>query len=103
MYFKVRQESGIDWLGSDEVVIETFDSKGRTMSDEIGDMDTGDVHHFDPAKSCIVGVRDGRVVLGESSECDNRGESAPFWFMVKFWEYDGAWSAAGCYECYLET
>lgn len=86
--FKARDETGIDWLGSDEVMVETEDAKGWTVSNEIGDIDTGDTHDFDPAKSCIVAVRPGIVVLGESSVCEEVGEPAPLGFRVEFWERD---------------
>ncbi len=86
--FKAVDESGYDWWSSDDVVVETLDAKGETSSKEIEDVDSGDVHHFDPAKSCVVAVREGQVVLGESSVCDSAGEPAPFWFLVKFWEND---------------
>jgi hypothetical protein len=88
MRFKARDESGFDWLGSDEVMVETDDAKGWTVSDEIGGIDSGDTHNFDPAKSCIVAVRPGIVVLGETSVCDDVGEPAPLGFQVEFWEKD---------------
>lgn len=88
MRFKARDETGIDWLGSDEVMVETTDAKGGTVSNEIGGIDSGDTHNFDPAKSCIVSVRPGIVVLGESSVCDDVGEPAPLGFQVEFWEQD---------------
>ena len=72
MRFKARDETGFDWLGSDAVMVETTDAKGWTVSSEIGGIDSGDTHHFDPAKSCIVAVRPGVVVLGESSVCEER-------------------------------
>ncbi len=86
--FKARDETGIDWLGSDEVMIETRDAKGWTVSNTIGDIDSGDTHTFDPAKSCIVAVRPGYAVLGESSVCEDVGEPAPLGFDVAFWEKD---------------
>ena len=70
MRFKALDETGIDWPGSDEVMVETTNAKGFTVTNEIGDIDSGDTHHFDPAKSCIVGVRPGVVVLGKTSVCD---------------------------------
>jgi hypothetical protein len=86
--FKARDETGIDWPGSDEVMVETSDAKGWTVSDEIGNIDSGDTHDFDPAKSCIIAVRPGTVVLGKTSVCDDVGESAPLSFEVEFWEKD---------------
>ena len=101
--FKAVDESGYDWDGSDEVIVETLDAKGGTSTREIGDIDSGDVHDFDPAVSCIVAVRDGRVLLGETSECDSAGEPAPFWFKVRFWENDNYeifppidWNSTAC-------
>ncbi len=88
MRFRCRDETGIDWLGSDEVMVGTSDAKGSTVSNEIGDIDSGDTHDFDPAKSCIVAVRPGIVVLGETSVCDDFGEPAPLGFGVEFWEKD---------------
>ena len=93
MRFKARQETGINWLGwlgSDEVVVETTDAKGWTVSNEIDNIDSGDTHNFDPAKSCIVAVRPGIVILGESSLCDEAGEPAPLSFRVELWEQDSA-------------
>ena len=84
--FKARDETGINWPGSDEVMVETHDAKGWTVSNEIGGIDSGDTHHFDPGKSCIVAVRPGVVVLGESSVCEEVGEPAPLGFGVEFWE-----------------
>ena len=86
--FKARDETGIDWPGSDEVMIGTDDAKGWTVSDEIGGIDSGDTHNFDPAKSCIVAVRPGIVVLGKTSMCEDAGEPAPLGFQVEFWEKD---------------
>lgn len=88
MRFMARDETGIDWLGSDEVMVETHDAKGMTVSREIGDIDSGDTYTFDSAKSCIVAVRPGVVILGESSVCDEVGEPAPLSFGVEFWEKD---------------
>ena len=89
--FKARVETGHNWLywtGSDEVMVQTDDAKGWTVSREIGDIDSGDTHNFDAAKSCIVAVRPGIVVLGESSVCEEVGEPAPLGFGVEFWEQD---------------
>ena len=88
MRFKARDETGYDWWGSDEVMVETRDAKGWTSSDEIGGIDSGDTHKFDPAKSCIVAVRPGVVVLGKTSVCDGVGEPAPLGFRVEMWEKD---------------
>lgn len=96
MRFKARDESGIDWWGSDEVMVGTFDAKGHTTSDEIGDIDSGDTHHFDPVKSCILAVRPGIVILGKTSLCDNVGEPAPLSFGTEFWEKDFGFPSPVC-------
>ena len=88
MRFKARDETGWDWTGADEVMVETNDPKGWTVTDEIGGIDSGDTHKFDPAKSCIVAVRPGIVVLGKSSVCDEVGEPAPLGFKIEMWEKD---------------
>jgi hypothetical protein len=87
--FMARDESGIDlWPLSDEVTVGTFDANGFTVSREIGNVDTGDVHNFDPAKSCIIPIPPGSVVLGESSVCDPVGAAAPLSFKVELWDDD---------------
>ncbi len=88
MRFKCRDETGWDRAGSDEVMVGTSDAKGFTVSDEIENIDSGDTHHFDPAKSCIIAVRPGVVVLDKTSLCDDVGEPAPLGFEVEFWEKD---------------
>lgn len=87
MRFKARDESGFDWWGSDEVMVGTFDPKGWTVSEKIGDINSGDTYPFDPAKSCIVSVQPGIVVLGKTSVCAG-SEPAPLRFRVEFWEKD---------------
>ena len=86
--FKARDESGFDWLGSDEVIVETVDAEGWTVSEEIGSVNSGDTHDFNPGRSCIVPVRPGVVVLGNSSNCIRSGQAAPLSFVVRLWEQD---------------
>lgn len=94
--FKARDESGFDRLGSDEVMVKTEDANGWTVSKKIGGIDSGDTHNFDPAKSCIVAVRPGVVILGESSVCAQAGEPAPLRFQVEFWEKDSSLISGFC-------
>lgn len=97
--FKARDETGPDWLGSDEVMVSTRDPEGWTASDVIGDIDSGVIHEFDPARSCLVGISPGKAVLGRSSVCDAAGRPAPLWFEVELWEID--WSLPGFeHGCY---
>ena len=91
--FWARDETGVDWPGSDEVMVGTRDPEGWTASDVIGDINSGDIHEFDPARSCLVGVSPGEAVLGRSSVCDAAGRPAPLWFEVELWEID--WSPPG--------
>lgn len=86
--FKARDESGVDWWGSDDVMVEVADSEGYTASDEIRDIDSGDTHEFLAARSCIVAVVPGEVVLGRSSFCDidDIGNPAPIRFVIEIWE-----------------
>lgn len=86
--FKARDETGLDWWGADEVMVETRDAKGWTVTDEIGGIDSGDTHQFDPAKSCLVAVNPGMVALGKTSVCNGVGEPAPLGFRVEMWEKD---------------
>src|SRR4051794_33867685 len=86
--FKALDETGFDWPGSDGVMVGTVDAKGSTVSEEFEDVDTGETCNFDPAKSCIVAVRPGEVILGKTSVCNDVGEPAPLFFEVEFWEKD---------------
>src|SRR5688572_3787517 len=45
--FKALDETGFDWPGSDDVMVETTDAKGWTVSNEIRGIDSGDTHNFD--------------------------------------------------------
>lgn len=94
--FKALDESGFDRLGSDEVMVKTEEANGWTVSKKIGGIDSGDTHNFDPAKSCIVAVRPGVVILGESSVCAQAGEPAPLRFQVEFWEKDSSLISGFC-------
>ncbi|HRI39916.1 MAG TPA: hypothetical protein PLO50_15275, partial [Nitrospira sp.] len=86
--FKALDETGVDSAGSDEVMVGTSDAKGFTHSLEIGNIDSGDTHIFDPAKSCMLPVRPGEAVLGESSLCDDIGAPAPLKVQIQLWEQD---------------
>lgn len=94
--FTARSESGVGWWGSDEVMVETTDAEGGTVSEEIGDINSGDTHAFDPALSCIVGVRPGFALLGGTSACHDEGMAAPFGFAVTLWEVDLNFPAGFC-------
>jgi hypothetical protein len=86
--FKARDETGADWPGSDEVMVKTTDPEGWTVADKVENIDSGTVHEFDPAKSCIVAVRPGEAVLDKTSVCDDVGRPAPLNFEVELWESD---------------
>lgn len=88
---------GIDWPGSDEVMVLIDEAEGWTSSKEIDNIDSGDTHRFDPAKSCIVSIRPGEVVLGVSSVCDDAGRSAPLGFDVVLWERDESFPFEFCH------
>jgi hypothetical protein len=86
--FKARDETGIDWPGSDEVMVEGSDSEGNAVTEEIENIDSGDTFDFEPGVSCIVGVTPGVVLLGKTSVCDADGTGAPVGFQVEIWEKD---------------
>lgn len=88
--FKALDETGLDWAGADEVMVEVCDGVGCTATDEIGGIDSGDVHDFLAARSCVFGVVPGEVVLSRSSYCDfeDPGRPAPVSFRAEMWEKD---------------
>lgn len=69
-------------------MVATYDAEGSAISEDIDNIDSGDTHRFDPARSCIVSVRPGIVVLGATSVCDDVGRPAPIGFSVELWERD---------------
>jgi hypothetical protein len=94
--FKARDETGTDWPGSDEVVVGTVDANGFTVSGEIGGIDSGDTHDFDPAVSCIIGVPPGIVALGRNAACDPAGVAGPLGFRVELREKDTSPFSEAC-------
>jgi hypothetical protein len=86
--FKARDETGVDWPGSDEVMVEGSDAEGNAVTEEIENIDSGDTFDFEPGLSCIVGVTPGVALLGNNSVCDADGVSAPIGFQVEIWEKD---------------
>ena len=59
-----------------------------TVSDEFGDIDSGETRSFDPAKSCVVSVRPGVVVLGRHRCATTSARPHRLSFQVEFWEKD---------------
>jgi hypothetical protein len=93
--FKCLDETGYDWLGSDEIRIGIESSFARIISREFGDVDTDETRSFKPEESCIlpVGEKDGDILgaLVAPSvrwSCSASGAPGPFSFEVTMVEVD---------------
>ena len=62
--FKCLDETGYDWLGSDEIRVGINSSFANIISREFGDVDTNETRSFKPEESCIlpIGEKSGDVL-----------------------------------------
>lgn len=87
--FKALNETGVDFLGSDEIV-GRFAIGGRTMFTGIyGDVDTGETHSFRTGQQCIFPAIDPDQTLNHTWSCNARGAPGPLRFQITLYEYDG--------------
>jgi hypothetical protein len=86
---RADDETGVDILGSDEV-IGVFESQGHGMVTGIyGDMDTGDTAQFRTSQRCLWGAIDPDGQFNHTWACDPVGSAGPIAFTVTLYEYDG--------------
>lgn len=87
--FKALNETGVDFLGSDEIVAR-FAIDGRSMFTGIyGDVDTGDTVAFRSGQQCIFPAIDPDQTLNHNWSCNARGAPGPLRFQITLYEYDG--------------
>ena len=93
--FKCLDETGYDWLGSDEIRIGINSSFANIISREFGDVDTNETRSFNPEESCIlpIGEKSGDVLGSLLApdirwSCGTSGVPGPFSFEVTMAEVD---------------
>ena len=99
--FHAQNESGVDWLGSDEVY--GLWRVGSTLAGTsvFGDVDTGNTRDFKQEQNCIypmdtTGYLDGRS--GDTWDCLAEGASGPIEFDIALWESDGLQLIPFCFD-----
>jgi hypothetical protein len=102
--FAAVDESGVDWLGSDEVVAvwRAANSPGANTR-EFSSVDSGDIKEFHPLQSCIFPINyDGIFINGNAPhngqttglagwECVTGGGIGPIIFEFSLYEMDDEW------------
>lgn len=87
--FKALNETGIDFLGSDEIVAR-FAIGDKAMATGIySGVDTGETHDFRTQQKCIAPAIDPDQTRNFAWTCNSRGASGPFNFQITLYEYDG--------------
>lgn len=87
--FKALNETGIDFLGSDEIVVR-FAIDGKSMFTGIhGNVDTGDTIVFRSGQRCIFPAVDPDQTLNHVWACGARGAPGPLRFQITLYEHDG--------------
>jgi hypothetical protein len=86
---KVIDETGIDFLGSDEIIVRFTVDDHNIYTGVFGDMDRGDVRPFPARMRCITPAVDLDHLKNQSWACGLAGRSAPITFTVGLYEYDG--------------
>ena len=87
--FKALNETGIDFLGSDEIVAR-FAIGDKTMFTGIyGDVDTGDTVAFRSGQQCIFPAIDPDLAYNQNWACNVRGGAGPLNFEITLYEFDG--------------
>jgi len=92
--FRAHNETGWDFLGSDEVIAVFNAGDYRVMTDTFGDVDGGESRTFRAGQTCIWPATD---VPGHdrSWSCAPNGAPGPVSFNAALYEYDGSRFPAG--------
>ena len=85
---KALDESGPDWLGSDEIYAITQAADHTTRTETLDGVDTGETHLFASNLDCIVPSHGWGVY-----PCDEAGVDGPLSFTVHLYEEDFDWGS----------
>ncbi len=79
-------ESGPDWLGSDDIFAVVTTVRSGMRSETLGDFDTGETKEFTTGSNCMLPLADPHH--GYSPACDPNGAAGPISFRVELYEQD---------------
>jgi len=89
VYLKAIDETGIDALGSDEIVARFMANDNSMLTGKYGSVDNGEIHFFRTPESCIYPAIDTDGARNQRWRCDQRGRPGPVTVTVDLYEYDG--------------
>ena len=104
-----NDESGVDWLGSDEVYA-VWQADGVMAASELfGGFDTGETRSFGVTERCMLPIEPIAIhgtpwelasEGGDTWRCVQSGHAAPVQFNVRLWESDSSWEfwEWGCFR-----
>jgi hypothetical protein len=100
--FRALNETGWDWLGSDEVyvAIHVPARKIATVTQLFENVEAGETTNIPANQSCILaiaGVSRPTTLWADNGDrwsCSDNGAPGPISFTVWLWEHDGCW---GCF------
>lgn len=87
--FKALNETGIDFLGSDEIVVRYAIRDKMMFSGIYGGVDTGETHQLRSGQQCIYPAIDPDATFNHRWACNARGASGPLNFQITLYEFDG--------------
>lgn len=87
--FKALNETGIDFLGSDEIVARFAANDRMSFSGIYGGVDTGDIVAFRSGQRCIYPAIDPDGTYNHRWSCNSRGGPGPVSFQITLYEFDG--------------
>ena len=87
--FQAFDETGFDFLGSDEVVFTFGTRRYVIVSNEFGRINSdGEVHPFEPSENCIAPAVDNDGHSDHAWQCSNEGVTGPLSFLIGAYEQD---------------
>ena len=87
--FKALNETGVDFLGSDEIVARFAIGDKMMFSGIYGGVDTGETHQLRSGQQCIYPAIDPDATFNHRWTCNARGASGPINFQITLYEFDG--------------
>jgi hypothetical protein len=87
--FVARDETGVDWTGSDEILLRYSVDNYDLFTGEYGDVDWGERHNIKPEQRCIAPAIDTDGQKNRAWACQWTGRAAPIIMTISAYEYDG--------------
>jgi hypothetical protein len=87
---KAIDETGVDFFGSDEIIVRFAVDNHLIFTDVFEDMDRGNTRAFPARMACITPAVDPDQLKNHNWSCAPAGRAAPITFDITLYEYDGA-------------